>query len=477
MRPLAVDLDGTLIKTDLLQETASDFATSKPLRLPQMLLWLLSGGRARLKARLAAHCAIDAAALPWNQEVLSWLKQEKERGRHLALATASHGLLAEQVQQHLQLFDKVLATDDNTNLRQEQKRCALVAEYGERGFDYIGNSRDDLAVWSSAGGAYVVSDSAKLVERARGVCQVEKTFASGRPPAWRSILHTIRPHQWAKNLLLLAPLMTSHSYGDLQSWLHAVAAFAVFCLASSGIYVLNDLADCSRDRRHHAKRRRPFAAGDLSLASGWALWPLLLLGAIGIAAALLPAAFISALLSYMLLAMGYSMLLKKLAIIDVLTLALLYTIRVAAGAAAISTQLSFWLLVFSMFIFMSLALVKRYSELHQQASDDDYGKSSGRGYRRDDLEAISTMGIGSGLLSVLVLMFYIENSGTAMTYQSPEFIWLACPVLAYWTLRMWLLTHRGQMHHDPVAFAIGDMNSWICGGLFVTAFAAARFVQ
>ena len=474
-RPLAVDLDGSLLKTDLLQETASSFICRNPLRLPWLLFWLCSGGLCKLKEKLAAHYKMEPAVLPWNQPVLDWLRQQKAQGRQLVLATASHISLARQVQQHLQLFDDVMATGDDINLRREQKRQALAARFGEKGFDYLGNSRDDLAVWRSAGYGHVVSDSARLVTTVQQLCHVDKVFPSGRASRHSSIIRAMRPWQWPKNVLLLVPLMTSHSYGNLHDLVLAICAVAVFCLCSSSIYLLNDLVDCDHDRHHNVKNNRPFAASDLSLATGWILWPLLLSISIAIALTVLPPAFSVALFCYMLLAVSYSLLLKQFAIVDVLTLALLYTIRVIAGVAAIATVMSFWLLVFSMFIFLSLALVKRYSELRASYADNNGGKLRGRGYSPDDVEAISAMGIGTGLLAVLVLAFYIQDANTAILYQSHEFIWLACPVLLYWILRVWLLAHRGQMHHDPAVFAISDSSSWISGILFIAVFAIARF--
>ncbi|MGV0005559.1 MAG: UbiA family prenyltransferase [Candidatus Porifericomitaceae bacterium WSBS_2022_MAG_OTU9] len=362
VRPLAVDLDGTLTKTDLLQETASSFIASRPLGTPQLLLWLCSG-LCTLKAKLASCRSIEIETLPWNQELLAWLRQEKIKGRHLVLATASHRILARQVQQHLQLFDEVLATEHNINLRREQKRQALVAKYGERGFDYVGNSKDDLAVWSSAARAYLVSDSATLLRKARKLCTVDKVFASGKPPLWRSLLLLLRTKQWLKNILVLLPLITSHSYGNAQSLMLAGIAFILVSLGASSTYVLNDLINCAHDRHDPNKSKRPFAAGDLSLASGWLLWLALLLGTITVSIVTMPTIFSIVLFCYLLATWLHSPLLKQFASMDVLALTFLYTIMVVAGAVAINVILSYWLLVFFIFIFLSLALIKRYGKL------------------------------------------------------------------------------------------------------------------
>lgn len=285
--PLVVDLDGTLVKTDLLAETASQFVLAQPLRCFKLLGWLAQG-KSALKSHLAQTTSIDASALPYNQELLIWLKQEKAKGRVIVLATASHRLLADQVAAHLNLFDEVLATDAAANLKSGAKCAALVAKYGEKGFDYVGNDWADMVVWQSAAVAHVVSQSSRLIGAARKQGNPGQVFGDGKPALAHALLKAMRPHQWMKNLLVFIPLLAAHRYGVASSTCAALLAFAVFCLTASSVYLLNDLVDIADDRQHARKRQRPFAAGQLSLLHGWLAWPLLLICAFTLAAAALP---------------------------------------------------------------------------------------------------------------------------------------------------------------------------------------------
>lgn len=472
-RPLVVDLDGTLIKTDLLHETASRFVVQQPLAAPRLLAWMLAG-KSVLKTRLARGVTLDAAILPYDTELLAWLRAQKAAGRELVLATASHRELAEQVAAHLGLFDAVLATEEGANLRSEAKRDALVARYGERGFDYVGDDPCDLCIFRAAGAAHLVSRSPALARRARALGNLESVRARPGGSLAAGLLKAARPHQWAKNLLVFVPLLAAHRYGDMLSAMQALVAFVVLSLAASSVYLLNDLVDVSDDRHHERKRARPFASGELSLLHGWLAWPLLAAAAFGLAAWLLPWRFTAVLGCYGVLTAAYSLRLKRIAVVDVIVLAALYTLRLIAGAAAIAVPMSFWLLSFSMFIFLSLALIKRYSELRAARDAGREATLRGRGYGPQDLEMVSSLGAAAGYMAVLVLALYIQDSRTAALYQEPRAIWLACPLLLYWISRAWLIAHRGQMHQDPVLFALRDRVSWVVGALFVVVFALAR---
>ncbi len=471
--PLVVDLDGTLIKTDLLAETASAFLIKNPFHFFKLLLWLIEG-KAVLKARLAQSTHIDAAALPYNPGLLNWLREEKANGRRIVLATASHRLLAKQVAAHVGLFDEVLATDDDTNLKAHAKRDALVSRYGERGFDYVGNDWPDVIVWQSAAQAHVVSSSARLIATVRTHGNLGRTLSDGKPPLAAALLKAMRPHQWMKNLLIFIPLLAAHRYGDTTSVLHALLAFVAFGLAASSVYLLNDLVDVADDRHHARKRERPFAAGNLSLMAGWLAWPVLLALAFTLSGLALPWPFTASLALYVVITVAYSLRLKQVPIVDVMTLAVLYTLRIIAGAAAIAVPLSFWLLSFSMFIFLSLALMKRYSELKDAREARRSGSLRGRGYSAQDMELIATLGGSAGYTAVLVLALYIQDSHTAVLYAAPQFIWLACPLLLFWVSRAWLITHRGQMHDDPIVFALKDWVSWAVVALFAVVFILAK---
>ena len=473
-RTIVVDLDGTLIRSDMLLESANQLIGRSPAAIVQLARWL-TGGRASLKEHLARATDIDPSLLPYHEPLLNWLRTEKEQGARLVLATASNELLASRIAAHLGIFDDVLASNATINLKAARKREALVEKFGARGFVYVGNDTPDLAVWQGASGAVVVSDSARLITQAGQVTEVLATFASGRPPLLRSLIKAMRPHQWMKNLLVFVPLLAAHQYGNTSLLMLAMLAFLAFGLTASSVYLLNDLVDVMDDRHHARKRKRPFASGDLSLLVGWLAWPGLLLLAILISVLLLPGRFTAVLSGYFLLTLAYSFSLKRQAVLDVITLAALYTVRIVAGAMAVSVSLSFWLLSFSMFLFLSLAFVKRFGELEKARTKGKPGDIRGRGYSPDDLAVVSSMGIASGYMSVLVMALYIQDSKTAMLYHEPKFIWLACPLLLYWVSRVWMITHRGHMHDDPIVFAIKDKTSWLIGAGFLTVFALARF--
>lgn len=475
-RPLVVDLDGTLIRTDLLVESASQFLIQYPFQFLKPLLWLMQG-KVVLKTELAQCVQLDAAALPYNADVLDWLRVEKRSGRRIVLATASHRVLAEQVAQHLQLFDEVLASEGETNLKSNAKAQALIERFGEGGFDYVGNDWPDVQVWAKAHTAHVVDASTSLLSRARAQGNVGRVFSRSMPSKLVAMFKAMRLHQWMKNLLVFVPLMAAHQYADVQRDVLALMAFVIFSLTASSVYLLNDLVDVQDDRHHARKRSRPFASGALSLIVGWVAWPALLLVAVVLSALLMPVLFSVSLGVYFVLTVAYSLQLKQLAVVDVLTLAALYTLRIIAGAAAIDVAMSFWLLLFSMFIFLSLALIKRYSELKVARDAGKTGALRGRGYEPDDLELVSSLGGSSGFIAVLVLALYIQDGQAAHLYATPQLIWLACPVMLFWISRAWLIAHRGRMHDDPIVFALKDKVSWGVGAFMVGVLALARVLS
>ncbi len=454
--PLVVDLDGTLLRSDLLVETGLLYLRDQPHRFWAPLLWVM-GGKAALKYRLADATDLDVTLLPYDDAVIALIDSERQSGRRIVLATASQRRLAERVAAHLGLFDEVLATDTQRNLSAGAKRDALVERYGERGYDYAGNAAEDLTVWQAARWAYVVNASGSVLRRARRQGNVHRVLG----PADASMhdwLRALRLHQWLKNLLIFVPLLTAHLYGEPELVGKGLLAFLSFSLCASSVYLLNDLLDLPDDRRHASKRQRPFASGLLPIHFGLAVIPLLLLAAFAIALWQLPALFSLALAGYYILTVAYSLSLKRRMVIDVIALAALYTLRIIAGALALAVALSFWLLAFSMFMFLSLALVKRYAELYQARAEPG-GKAHGRGYDADDLPMIASLGAASGYLAVMVLALYINDAVTVRLYSHPTVIWLACPLLLTWISRVWMLAHRGQMHEDPVIFAMRDRTS------------------
>jgi 4-hydroxybenzoate polyprenyltransferase len=466
--PLVVDLDGTLLRSDLLLETGMDFVRHHPLQFYRPFMWLLKG-KVALKEGLARHSNIDVRVLPYDPIVIELIKAARLEGRVVVLATASHQALAERVAGHLELFDRVLATEAGRNLTAENKRDLLVEEYGHGGFDYLGNSKDDICVWASARKAYVVNPESGVERLAQAQGNVEQVIRSNSP-SLKVWLKALRLHQWMKNALIFVPLLAAHQLVNPLLLVQGLAAFILFGLCASSVYLLNDLLDLADDRHHTSKRHRPFAAGRLSIKSGLLAFPLLLLAAFGGAVWLLPWLFSLILLGYYVLTLAYSLSLKRQMAVDVMALAMLYTVRIIAGAAAFGLALTFWVLAFSMFIFLSLALVKRYSELREARKKGRTEKTRGRGYYPADLEMISSLGASSGYLAVMVLALYINDKATAALYRYPQLIWLACPLLLFWITRVWMLTHRGLMHDDPVVFAVRDRVSLMVGALFCLVF-------
>jgi 4-hydroxybenzoate polyprenyltransferase len=460
--PLCVDLDGALAPVDTLQESLLGLAKSSPLALLHLPVWLFRGDGV-LKREVAARTKIDVARLPFNAPLLEWLKVERAAGRRLVLVTTADSSIADEIGAHLGLFDEIMASNAKLNLSEESKRTALVARFGERGFDYVGNIKIDERVWSSARKAIVVG-TPRQVDRARRLTDVERTFPTGN----RTLLlwvKAIRMHQWVKNALVFLPAMLAHKILQPQVFLDSLLAFLAFSLCASSVYVVNDLFDLAADRHHPRKRNRPFANGRLSVKSGVAASFALLSVAIWLALSV-GYRFAAVLGGYYALTWAYSLRLKRAALVDVMTLAALYTIRLIAGSTATSIPLSFWLLAFSIFIFLSLGIVKRYTEINDAAQADN-STIYGRGYGAADLPLLLNLGVASGYCAVVVVAFYINSVDSLVLYHHRNPLWLVCPLLLYWISRVWLLTSRGEMHDDPIVFALRDRISllivWIIG--------------
>jgi 4-hydroxybenzoate polyprenyltransferase/phosphoserine phosphatase len=458
--PLCVDLDGTLTPVDTLHEGLLGMARRVPsalLGLPALLI----AGKAKLKQAVAARSHVDASLLPMRADLLEWLRGERARGRTLVLVTASDRKVAEVVAQELDLFHEVIASDGIVNLSGEHKRAVLVTRCGEKGFDYIGNESKDLTVWKSARKACVVG-KARLADDARRLTEVERVFPVAAPSI-RPWIKAARLHQWVKNVLIFLPGLLAHSIFRADVFINSALAFVAYGLCASSVYLVNDLLDLESDRRHPRKRNRPFASGILSARSGLIVAVFLSAGAIAIAS-LVGLRFFNVLASYYVLTWAYSLRLKRAAIVDVMTLAGLYTLRIIAGSAATGIPLSFWLLALSGFAFLSLGVVKRYTELDDSRKAGNAG-GHGRGYSAADLPLLMTLGAASGFCSVIVMALYINSSDSLVLYKHGKALWLICPLMLYWICRVWLLTARGQMHDDPVVFAMRDRISLATFGL------------
>lgn len=470
-RTIVVDLDGTLVHSDMLVENLFLFLRHNPLRIFELVFWLF-GGKAHFKCKLADAILPGVDDIPYNKSLIDWLTQQRSAGARLVLATASDSRIAQRIVDHLGIFDEVMGTQQS-NLSSHRKRAALVEKFGERGYEYVGNSRADLAVWQSASVIHVANPEPGVLAAARRLGEAGMVF-DARPGYWRTLLKALRVHQWAKNTLIFVPLLASHRIFELPLLWNGLLAFVAFGACASSVYLLNDLLDLPDDRQHPTKCNRPLAAGTLPILHALFLIPGLLVAAFALALWQLPWQFAAVLAAYYLLTLAYSLWLKRVVMLDVVTLAMLYTVRVIAGAAAMALAATFWILAFCMFIFLSLAFVKRYTELHDARQKGKKDKSAGRGYYPADFELLASLGGASGYLSVLVLALYINEAASGTLYRSPEWMWAACPLLLFWLSRVWLLAHRGQMHDDPIVFALRDsVSRWIGLGLLVVFALAA----
>jgi 4-hydroxybenzoate polyprenyltransferase len=459
--PLAIDLDGTLIKTDSMIESLLTLFKRNPLLVFAMLAWMAKG-KAHLKRQVASRVTLDVSSLPYHMGLLTYLRDQHHESRVLVLATGADEHIARQIAAYLQIFDRVMASDGRINLSGEPKRDRLVAEFGTAGFDYVGNSRKDLVVWQAARHAMVVGSPTGVADACAGLSNVERVFEV-EAADWRVWLRPMRLYQWLKNVLVFVPLLAAHRFDEISLVISACVAFLSFGLCASSVYILNDLLDLPDDRRHPRKRRRAFASGALPLAAGLWMIPLLLGLSIGVGL-VLPGSFLMMLGIYYGLTLAYSLRLKKLVILDVIVLAALFTVRMMAGSAAVAIWPSSWLLALSMFVFLSLALVKRYAELVTMRIE--HGPSArARSYEVSDAELLSTMGIASAFVAVLVLVLYITSGPAQLYYGRHRVIWLACPFLLFWICYIWLVAHRGGMHDDPLVFALKDRVSRFALGL------------
>lgn len=465
--PICVDLDGTLVRTNTLVEALLILLKQNPLLLFLMLIWLLRG-KIYFKRAVASRVKLSAAALPYNQVLLTYLRDKAAEGHELYLMTAAPTQIAQVVATHLALFTDVISTT-TINLAGSAKAAAAVERFGEKKYIYAGNSRVDTPVWARSAGAIVVNASAAVLAAAGQVAPVVLMVPPQRL-TFKIMARVLRSHQWVKNVLVFVPLVAAHEI-SMESLGWAGLSFVAFCLVSSSVYVVNDLLDLPADRLHPTKRQRPFAAGDVSVWVGITLAPLLLVSGL-YCGFVVSYFFLSWLLAYLILTTGYSFYLKRIAILDVVILGLLYTLRIFAGATAVAVVVSTWLLVFSLFLFMSLAFLKRFTEL-LRLPEGGANNLVGRGYHVSDTAPIGGLGMASGYSSVLVLALYISSEEITRLYVMPQLLWFMVPILIYWISRLWVLAYRGKIHDDPVVFAMRDTMSYVLLGMsLLTVFVA-----
>jgi len=453
--PLCVDLDGTLVKTDLLWEGFFLLLKENPSALLRLPFWWWKG-IAALKDEIARRTLPDCELLPYRSEVLALIHQAQAAGRHVVLVSAAHESLAAKVAQHLRCFNEVIATRDGVNLKGEHKRDALAQRFGRKGFDYVGDARADLPVLAAARRGFLVTNNRRLLRHAQAITSV--TGIKAGTSRLKAHVQSMRLHQWSKNALVFVPIIMAHEIANPRILASGVLAFFAFSFVSSSVYLVNDLLDLDADRAHKIKRTRPLAAGDVNGAEGFILASLLLIFGLTLTLAARLPVLGAMLLGYFAMSFAYCCFFKRIIIMDVLVLAGFYTLRIFAGSAATNIRISVWLLAFSMFFFFSLALVKRCSELIGAS-----GMSRSRGYLPADLPQVATFGVASGLVSVLVLVLYVMNPEVTALYRHPSALLFICPLLLYWISRIWMLTTRGLVHDDPIVFALRDRLSYFVG--------------
>lgn len=467
--PLVVDMDGTLLRTDVLYEGMAAAFAKRPFTALAALPLLLRG-RAPFKRRIAEIAALDVEALPLREDLVEYLQGERTRGRPIHLVSAAEESVAQAVAARVGVFDTVQGSDGVRNLKGARKAQELETRFPD-GFVYAGDSSADLKVWRRAKGAILAGARPSVAAQAAKLAPIERTFDNppGAARAWRKAL---RLQQWAKNLLLFAPLFLAGAFDDPRAILMSVIGFLIVGVTASGTYILNDLADLQADRRHRSKRNRPFAAGVLGVEQGMVAAPALIVSGV-VAAFVVDPMFGAVLACYLVTTLAYSFKLKTIPFLDVSLLAGLYTLRLIMGAVLISAPVSMWLLTFSAAFFLSLSLAKRHVEVAHATGS---GKVLGRGYRVEDAPLTLAFGVASGLASIQILVTYLmEDAFPSGVYAVTAFLWAAPILIALWIMRIWLLAHRGELDDDPVAFAVRDRISYALGAGLALAFGLAVF--
>lgn len=466
------DMDGTLLRTDVFAESVVRVAIRKPWLLLFVCLWLLRG-RAYCKGRVATIAEPMWDEWPLRESAVALIASDRLAGKSVLLATAAHSRVATRVAEAVGLFDGVVSSTDERNLKGQHKLAAIqewISECGCAGFSYGGDSKADLPIWAAADEAVLVAPSLDLERRVRAM-KDSVTVLDARGDGVHPLVSSLRPYQWSKNVLVFVPMIVGGRF-DLVTLFNTGIAFVVFCLAASATYVLNDLSDLPSDRQHPAKRLRPFASGAVSVQTGVVLVLVLFGIALLVSSLTMPVGFSLLIAGYVAANALYSGFLKQRPIFDVTMLAAMYGLRLEAGGLAGCIDLSPWLLAFSLFFFTSLAFAKRYAELHRLAKSGIH-RAAGRGYMVGDMETLLALGAASGYMAVLVLVLYMNSQEMRAMYGSSRLLWLICPFVMYWITRVWLFARRGTLGEDPVVFAFRDRMSLvvgaICAGLLIAA--------
>ncbi len=452
--PLCVDLDGTLIKSDMMFESMAILIKSNPIYLLMIPIWFIKG-KLYLKEQLFNRVQIDIDTMPLNDEIVNFLINEKKSGRTILLVTASLQYYADKYKEKFNFLDEAIGSKDGINLSAKYKAEYLKGRFGDKNYDYIGDSHKDLVVWSFAQNALIVSDNTILINKAKEITNIAETWGRTNTPKYKIIFKQLRIYQWVKNLLIFLPALLAHSL-EFNIYFQLLLSFLSFSFVASSIYIFNDLMDLNSDRKHKIKKNRPLAAGNFRISDAFVYTILLM--TIGIMIGVfINISFIIVLLIYLITTYLYSIYLKRIYIVDIITLALLYTMRIIAGSATSGFIISEWLAAFALFFFFSMGALKRFTELKNSKNE----KLSGRAYIADDMNIVQIMGICSSMISVLVMVLYINSNTISQLYSNPKILYLIIPILLHWNMRVWVLADRSMMNEDPIVFSIKDKYSYL----------------
>lgn len=460
--PLCVDLDNTFIKTDLSHEALFKLFKKSPLK-SIFFLFSFYRNKADAKTYLSQQITIDTDSIPLNDEVVTYCESEHRTGRKIHLVTGSHEDFANKIAKRFKFFHEVHATKNNMNLIGQDKAAYLIERFGKAGFDYIGDSADDLHVWKQSKNALIVCG--KRNKRGK-LPNLTKYFFTNKNHI-SSILKALRPQQWIKNVLIFVPIFLAHRFNDLNLLINAAIGVLAFSLMASSVYLMNDLSDIESDRQHHKKKSRPLASGDISVACGVAIFALCFSTSLLISSVLGIIPFMLLLL-YFILNVGYSFSWKKIALLDVFLLTAFYLLRIAFGSGISDIIISPWMRAFSFFLFLSLGFLKRYSEVFNSFHREGRAQIPGRGYNLSDLSVLFSFGSLVGFLSVLVFCQYIFQSNTVKLYTSPDWLWAAAAIIMYWLSSVWFRATKGKVNDDPVIFILKDKQSLTLGFIFLS---------
>ncbi|MFP7571816.1 UbiA family prenyltransferase [Marivita sp. S2033] len=472
---LYVDLDGTLIATDIAEESLVHAARDRTA-IGSALKAYRAGGLAGLKRSLALSNPPDVAHLPYRHEVLDYIRNERSKGRRVILATAADATVAHAVAAHLKLFDAVIASEPGRNLKGAEKLRAI-NELSKGPFEYLGDSAADIPIWQSAARSGFVAPQRAARQEMRRDPDAHSLIVQRKISPLQALFTAMRPHQWAKNILVFVPILFAHEYVHLPVMLAGVLAFLCFSLCASGVYLINDIMDIQADRQHASKYKRPFAAGDLTIRQGIPAAVVLLVASVSAGFFFINALFGFVLIGYAILTTAYTFVLKQYSTVDVVALSLLHTVRILAGSAATGLTPSPWLLTYSLFFFLSLAYMKRFIELDRMAGATDNARLPSRNYFASEVQLVLTFGIANGALSVLTLAQYVNSTAVHANYNSPFLLWFIIPIMMFWTYRSWTWASRGQIGDDPVVFALKDTISRLCVGLVLVIIVSARLID